>query len=169
MCESILILEKNDVTSTELHEIMLSIKLKLTSRLNDNFFGSKVSSALKNFSRRQQNTFTNEAREVYKRASTYIEKYYDYENSIFKYFNALNIRIIDLKYDDILKVASLLNIKINEDRLYDEINIIGQYVTELRKDSNCSSTEKIWVAIFNAVNNLNEIKKNSLQDNVHSS
>lgn len=101
----------------------------------------------------------NEAREVYTRALTYIEKYYDYENSFFKYLNALNIIKKDLKYDDILKVASLLNIKINEDRLYDEINIIRQYVTELRNDSNCSSTEKIWVAIFNAVDNLNEIRK----------
>ena len=40
-----------------------------------------------------------------------------------KSFAALNVQKCDLKYDDVLKVASMLNIKVNKDRLYDEINL----------------------------------------------
>lgn len=45
--ESILILEKNDVTSTELHSVMAKLKESLTSRLDQSFFGSNIRKNLK--------------------------------------------------------------------------------------------------------------------------
>ena len=42
-----------------------------------------------------------------------------------------------------------LNIKINKNQLYDEINLIKQYVTRLRNDCNC--IKKIWDDILKMV------------------
>lgn len=38
--------------------------------------------------------------------------------------------------------------KISEDGLYDEINIMKQHLCNLRNDPKGSNTEKIWVGIF---------------------
>lgn len=147
MCESILTLEKYDITSTELHDVISSLKTKLEFRLKDNFFGCTVRNNLKNFSSRQQEKFILDAREVYNRTLTYIYKYYDFENSPMKSLAALNIKKYDLQFADVLKIASILNVKVNEDILYDEIILIQNNLEILRNEEE-SSTEKIWVSIF---------------------
>jgi hypothetical protein len=44
--QSVLILDRNRVKSSEIHDITYKLKDKLESRLRDNFFGSKVNSSL---------------------------------------------------------------------------------------------------------------------------
>jgi hypothetical protein len=89
MCETILLLEKNDVTATELHDIMID------SRSSNTFFGAKVNACLKDFNSFQQNKFIEEALEAYNRALSYLNKFYDFNGSRLQYFCALIIR----KYD----------------------------------------------------------------------
>lgn len=159
MCESILMLEKEDISSTELHDVMFITKEKLELRLRDNFFGAKVRSSMKNLSQYSQKKFTNEAREVYSRALSYIQKYYDFENSYFKHLSALNIKKVDLNFETVVEVAHLLNLNVNEDTLYDEINVINQHVSILRNDHNCLTTESLWVSIFKTAAQVTNIKR----------
>lgn len=44
---AILKCENGSLTGPEVHKIMVGLKIKLTERLNDEFYGSKVMSALK--------------------------------------------------------------------------------------------------------------------------
>ena len=65
-----------------------------------------------------------DAREVYDRALTYILKYYDFENNPIKRLAVLNKKKWSSVCRYILKIASILNVKVNEDILYDKIILI---------------------------------------------
>lgn len=66
MSAAILTLEKRDISSTELHDIMDSLKEKLEKRIKNKFFGSNVRYSLKNLSVHEQNKFVSEALSAYK-------------------------------------------------------------------------------------------------------
>lgn len=78
MKETILTLEKNDLSAIELHDVMKNLKDKLESRIKDNFFGAKARGYIKNFSPAEQKKFTAEAIDCYKRTLAYIQKYYNF-------------------------------------------------------------------------------------------
>lgn len=105
---------------------MFQTKRKLKSILQDHFFGNKFRAPLIHFNQIDKSKFIVETREICYRALTYIEKHYGFENNCLKCLAALNMRQIHLNFEDILEAAAFLNIKINEDRLYDEINVIKQ-------------------------------------------
>lgn len=52
--ETILTLEKHDLTAIELHDIMQPLKDKLENRIKDNFFGPKARSCIKNLKSNEQ-------------------------------------------------------------------------------------------------------------------
>lgn len=81
---TLLKLQSNSLTSSEVHPIMEELVLKLTKRLQDNFFGSKVKSALRHLKASEQKKFMEEANRVYQRSLEYIMKYYNLETTPFK-------------------------------------------------------------------------------------
>jgi hypothetical protein len=102
------LLEKNDVTATELHDIMIE------SRRSNKFFGAKVNACLKDFNSFQQNKFIEEALEAYNRALSYLNTFYDFNGSRLQYFCALNIRKYDLDHNKVSKLLEVLQPGINE-------------------------------------------------------
>jgi hypothetical protein len=61
MAESILILEMENFSPTEIHEIFLNLKNKLEGRVRDRFLSFKVNTTLTKLPEDQHNKFTSEA------------------------------------------------------------------------------------------------------------
>lgn len=72
------------MTAVELHPIMRDIKEKVESRLLDEFYGAKIMRNIKFLRPSEQDQLKKGANEVYRRTLEYIQKYYDFENSVFK-------------------------------------------------------------------------------------
>jgi hypothetical protein len=156
LCKSVVILQGETVTSAELHGIMTSLKEKIESRITDKFFGYKVNSSLKYLTLKQQQKFIESAIDVYNRALDYISKYYDYEESPFKILSSLNIKKDDLNFQAVVNAANLLNLKLNNDLIYDEIlaiNKVRQNIEILDL-----TVEEIWVNIFKSTDGITQMR-----------
>lgn len=154
--EAILSLEKNDIASTDLHDIMKDLKDKITSRLTNKFYGSKVKDSLKYLSKSQGTKLILEADKVYNRTLTYLNKFYDYETSPFALFNIFNLQR-QLNYDDVLAVSKKILINdLNEDTLYDEVDTVNRVQEEIMKLK--LSVDQMWVQIFKE-SNFSELPK----------
>lgn len=125
---------------------MVNLKHKLEKRIEDNFFGSKVKNHIKNFSKTKRNEFQRNALNVYERSLIYINKYYDFENSPMETFGHLNILKRDLKFKNVLKIGNVLNLELDEDKLYDEINTVNEILQNIRKTH--TSVEEAWVFVL---------------------
>jgi hypothetical protein len=77
--------------ATNLYDIMLKLNNQLENRLKHEFFGAKVSENLKNFRSEDNTELTRNAKIVYKRAIDYLNKNFDFIESPFKLFSALNL------------------------------------------------------------------------------
>lgn len=61
MTQTLLTLERNTITCTEVDEVLQSLKTKLETRIEDSFFSSKVNQALKHHNQNKVRMFTKEA------------------------------------------------------------------------------------------------------------
>jgi len=157
MTKSLLSIEKNNLTCIELDEIMRSLKQKLEMRIKDKFFGSMVNSALKYIGK--ENEFINEAIQVYEKTLNYLEKWYDYDKSIYKKMEIFNLKNDNFNYENVLDVATSFNIIINNDKLYDEINVVKNMLPYIN-NNNIDSLDEKWKKIFaNDDDNLSELLK----------
>lgn len=109
---------------------MVETKNKLRDRIKDRFFGAKATKGLKHLSSSQMDLFLREALSVYQRALSYLEKWYDYENSLLKKLTVLNLKSDqELIYEDFVCAAKILHASVDEDKLYDEQFILGEHRT----------------------------------------
>lgn len=109
---------------------------------------------LKFLSASEQDQLKNQFNDVYKRTIEYIDKYYDFENSVFKLFSKFDLKNAIIYEDAIEAVNSLCLKNVDEDRLYDEINKLKQIHPHL-KESNAFSTmsvDLLWVQLFKVAN-----------------
>ncbi|XP_031329485.1 uncharacterized protein LOC116170636 [Photinus pyralis] len=152
-------LESNRLSSTELHEIMSDLKEQIIQRQNDQFFGSKVSAALKYLPANQKQIFLKEANLVYKKLLDYLDKYYDFQNSPFQYFDCLNLKKNkgNISYNKILEAKKAAKINnIDEDALYNEIVILKSGLQHLEICG--SEIDELWCKIFQTSNLPNLLK-----------
>ncbi|KAL4104819.1 hypothetical protein QTP88_020095 [Uroleucon formosanum] len=153
LSEAILILETNSVTSVDLHNVMQGLKDKIENRLNDSFYGAKVTRSISSLQENERVMFKKEANEVYKNTIDYLKKNYDFNDSIFKMFSNFNLKNKIIEYDDAIKSVNLLGLNnIEEDRIYDEVKNVQGVWPELSK-MNLS-----WVELFKK-NNFTELPK----------
>jgi hypothetical protein len=87
---NIKILEMKTTNATNLYDIMIKLNNQLENQLKHEFFGAKVSENLKSFRSEDKTEFTRNAKVVYKRAIDYLNKNFDFIESPFKLFSALN-------------------------------------------------------------------------------
>jgi hypothetical protein len=118
--------------SAEIHNIMYTLKYKLESRLRDNFFGSKVNSSLKYLDLGNKGKFIKEATMVYSRATDYLKKWYNFKASPFQYFTVINLKNEDLVHQDFINTAKFAKVPVDEDNLYDELNLLSKTVQQLK-------------------------------------
>lgn len=148
MNQHILQLENKSITCSELHDIMLSLKNKLERRLEDQFFSSKVNTSLEFLGAYKKQKFITEAKKVYIRAIEYLVKFYNFENNPFQYFAVLNLKNENVKYQDFLDAAKYINVKLDSDKLYDEICTLQNIIPSIKALN--LPTDKKWTKIFSS-------------------
>jgi hypothetical protein len=107
--ETVLILENKSTNATDLYDIMNGLREKIRNRINYKFFGSKVIQKLHLFSEKERKLYENSALNAYTNAIEYLEKSFDYQNSIFKPLLALNL-INKLEYENVLKLENIFRL-----------------------------------------------------------
>ena len=112
-------LEDNTTQSPEVYNIMFKLKSKLIDRLTDGFYGFKVNQWVPKLKKREQVQFKDGANLVFQRIISYLERWFDYEGSVYKHILIFNLNRIELCFVEFTNTASLFQIKINGDEMYD--------------------------------------------------
>jgi hypothetical protein len=154
--ETVLILENKSTNATDLYDIMNQLREKIRNRINYKFFGSKVIQKLHLFSEKERKLFENSALNAYERAIEYLEKSFDYQNSIFKHLSALNL-IDKLEYENVLKLENIFRLGINGDKLFQECCDVNKKLENLNKQQDIKCVEK-WCKVFSLLNLPNLLK-----------
>jgi hypothetical protein len=114
----------------------------LENRLNKEFCGSKVNECIEKCSFEVKNTFIKSAKIVYKRAIDYLNNHFDFNDSIFKLFSHMNLDS-ELQFEKIVVICDKLNITLDKDTLFDELNTFNAMLNEINKtDLSCDSVSK---------------------------
>ena len=129
---------------------MCRLKSNLSYRLADGFYGFKVNQCLPKLQKREQVQFKDEANRVFQRIISYLDKWFDYEGSIYKHIQIFNLNREDLSFDDFTKTASLFQIKINGDDMYNEFCLLREW--RFKQQQNLIPIDEQWVAFFPHVN-----------------
>lgn len=146
----ILQLESDSCTILEIDHVMQHLLSQLRSRLDDNFFGSKVRSILKNLSEEQICTFKSQAHKFLRRSITYLEERYDFSSqSTYKKFSLLSLKSekLLLTWDLLSEFPAFLKIEgaVDFDSLYSEFACLKAVFETLPKDM---PNDKIWAYLF---------------------
>jgi hypothetical protein len=128
----------------------MKLKTQLTNRREQKFFGSNINDYLKNISVSERETFEYEALECYDGALDYLEKHFNFESSIFKHFKSLNLDD-KLVYENINQILNVLNMKVNRDKIFDEISSFNQFLTLLNSEDKALNSVNKWCKILSAL------------------
>jgi len=90
-------LESNTVTVIDLHNTICCFRNSLKSRINEKFFGFKINQALPNLIRDERNSFEQNAINFLSSCISYLEKWYNFKDSLFQYFSNFPQNLIHLK------------------------------------------------------------------------
>ena len=132
---------------------MNELRGKIQNRINLKFFGGNINDLLKKHSSNSICIFEKNCITVYQKAIDYLEEWFDYNNSIFKKLNNLNLDY-QLDYYKVNELAKYLNIKIDNSNLFDDITLLNNEkdkIIKLLKDQNelgTISQYKIWCKLI---------------------
>lgn len=131
----------------------MNLKNDLEIRIRDKFFGAKIRNSFKYFNSSEQKNIEKNFLTVYNRALDYLRKWYPFDCSPFEKLCAINLDK-KLNFEQFLDVAKLVNAKVDEDKLYDELNAINLIYSGL---PNLEIIEK-WKLIFEQIEAINVFK-----------
>lgn len=137
-------LERNEANCTELHPLMEDLRFKLKQRRRDRFYGRSAEVILRNLSSADAKKFREEAAATLTRCITYLEKWYDYEGSIFKLMPVLSLSS-PVTWPQIETLVTGLQLDIDTDRLYDEHCVVVHVQGEIAQES---SVDQKWVQVL---------------------
>ncbi|ROL50146.1 hypothetical protein DPX16_15187 [Anabarilius grahami] len=144
--------EGDQTTVCELFELMTNLKLKLTQREKDRFFGLETSTLLQQFPTAQaavieQDFLTFKER---KRALAYVNKWFDFTDGNLKHISCLAIKR-ELSFQDLRGAAEALKMsfKLDMNQLYDEFCILLPGVKEIATTTNPVASK--WTALLKHV------------------
>lgn len=151
MTDAITLLQSNNLTPPEVHDIITNLKDQAQERINQKFFGSTLADVEKHMGTDELNKFYRVAGKVYERALKYLSDYYS-EDCPMATLSVLNIKKDKLVYNDVLKAAELLNVSVDKDDLFSEIVVINKKLAELRKTP--TSNLQMWKEILQKIDNI---------------
>ncbi|CAH0551282.1 unnamed protein product [Brassicogethes aeneus] len=160
-------LENNKTTAIELDGILNMVKENISQRLTDNFYGSMAAQILKRLNANKKIEFEKCASKFYNKVMEYINKYYDFNGSIFKQFDALNIRK-EFSWEKILNLARILKdcLGLNLDDMYEDFcsisRILNQNLNNIKIDMKEDSLDVTWTKCFKFLSD-NEIQAKELK------
>ncbi len=100
------------ISAVHLYDVMFKLLIKLKNRLEVKYFSSKISEILKNTNNKIKKKFEEEALFAYERTIDYLEKWFDFKDSIFKTFTELNL-------ENLIFIVNSLGINANTDDLFE--------------------------------------------------
>lgn len=100
--------------ATHVYDIMWNMKNQLTTRKNDHFFGFHVNKALKNLLPPECKRFEKEALNVYTKAIDYLNKWFDFDNSIYKDLRTFKLKNELPVFQEVIDTSEKLDIKVNQ-------------------------------------------------------
>lgn len=118
-------LESDYITCAELHTIMTELRSKITNRKNDKFFGHSANQRLTKLTVSDQNTFKEDADKYLERCLIYLNKWYDFDTSI---YGKLNILTMDneIDWNELKDLSVSLNVLVNDDKLYEDYCLLRE-------------------------------------------
>ncbi|KAI6655657.1 Zinc finger protein [Oopsacas minuta] len=113
---------------------MCRLRSNLKDRLRDGFYWFKVNQCSPKLQAREQVRFKDEANRVFQRIISYLDKWFDYEGSIYKHIQILNLNREEITFDELTKIASHFQIKINGDDMYNEFCWLREWRVKQREN-----------------------------------
>lgn len=151
MTDAITLLQSNNLTAPEVHDIITNLKDQAQERINQKFFGSTLEDIEEHMGKDELTKFHRVASKLYERTLKYLNDYYA-EDCPMAILSVLNIKKDQLIYKNILKAAELLNVSVDKDDLFSEIIIVNKNLTELRKTP--KSNLQMWIEILQKMDNI---------------
>lgn len=145
--KSILMLEKKNLNATDVFDIMNDLRNQISNRKNDEFFGITVTTTLNGLTLTEKNEFKTSALLTYQRAIDYLEKWFNFESSPFKLFTCLKLHNKIPSIMELSILAKCIGIQVNENELYDEINLLKLMPDNVLNNCELTSSEK-WIKFF---------------------
>lgn len=137
--EILLKLESKTILVCDLHTIMSQFRSSLQNKLNEKFFRMKVTFALRKgyLPVRDLNKFKTEALQVYQKAIEYLEKWYNFDNTIYRLLSQLNLETSPPTFEEMLQIWSLTPWKkeVPSDSLFDEISALREVINNLNGET----------------------------------
>lgn len=161
-----MLLEKKNILSSEIFEILSNLKTKLTQRIADKFIGFIASNTLKQLPISEQTSIKNQFIMQYKHVLKYIEERFDFsEDSILSKMQIFSLKLM-FSFDELCEALTKLSLDnvINIDKLYEEYcqvkEALNITISEKRNSENGAkfSYEK-WHKFFNQNKNLKNFLK----------
>jgi hypothetical protein len=80
----------------------------------------------------------------------------NFEASPFQYFYVINLKNEDLVHQDFINAAKFAKVQVDEDNLYDELNLLSKIVQQLKALD--MPVDKKWVKMFSSCDEFKELK-----------
>lgn len=144
-------LERADGMGVEVYDLMLKVKTSLQSRLDEEFFGTTArSTVLVCADESEKIRFKIEAKNALTVAINYLDKWFDFDENIFKFLKPLNIKKTIPQYCDFEILIKKFNLKnIDGDVLFEELIQLRNFAENNKSTrENTSSSDKVWVQFF---------------------
>jgi hypothetical protein len=145
--ETILTLQMKSISAVHLYDVMFKLLIKLKNRLEVKYFSSKISEILKNTNNKIKKKFEEEALFAYERTIDYLEKWFDFKDSIFKTFTELNLEKAIL-HENLIFIVNSLGINANTDDLFDECFILNDIISNFTLEDKMLDNDKLWCKIL---------------------
>jgi hypothetical protein len=129
-----LLLQREYTTGVNLHGIISNLLRKLKNRLNDEFFGCKVSQLIEDYPIKEIESLYSSFKCFIRTVIEYIEKYYNKYKLFYQsisIFGELEIEKVEWKYVQQC-CTFVVNQTIDQDRLYNEFNHIKSKYIDLK-------------------------------------
>lgn len=143
-------LEGSEGIGVETYDLMLNVKTSLQSRLEQEFYGSIARTAiLKCDNDSLVITFKKESKTVLLTAISYLDKWFNFQDSVFKFLKPLNLKVTIPLYCDLDNIIKKFKIKnIDEDMLFEESIKLKKFSDQNENTRKICSNDKTWVKFF---------------------
>jgi hypothetical protein len=145
--DTILELEKKSTNATQVYNIMLTLRGKLKNRINLKFYGSDINEKLNTLSLDKKKSFEKSSLDAYSKAINYLEKWFDFNNSVFKKFSALNLDK-ELDYFKLIEIVNYFNIIVDKTYLFDECAKFNEVFQQFTTEDKSLEIDKLWSKIL---------------------
>lgn len=140
------LLQKSETSSPEIFYIMNELKTNISTRINEQFYGSNFITCKNKLSVSNINTIKKDFDMFYNTALTYLSNHFDYEYSPLKFLEPLCLKSNLLLYQDIAKIIEVFGLVdvISLDEIFEEFTIIKPAIPTVSFENNLTVYEK-WL------------------------